>query len=308
MSLHTVLRKIRCNFRRNVGTSCPAFTHVATVVVGGILSAAAPDARAGKWAVCYSSECEAQALGQYDIAVLDATSHPPLSQVRNQGAKVFGYISIGEIEAYRDHYAWARRENLIVRENPNWPENYLIDIRRDVWLEKLIYDLVPEMIRKGFDGLMLDTVDSSILLEREQPEQFAGMNDAAVRIIRSLDRHFPDTELILNRGYEVLARVGGAIDYALGESVYTDYDFETDSYSRRSEEAYRWQVDRLSAAAEANPDLQVLTLDYWQPDDRDQIREIYRIQRANGFWPYVATVDLQSVIPEPSKADVGEAQ
>ena len=270
--------------------------------------AAAPDAKAGKWAVCYSRDCDARKLGQYDIAVLDATSHPPISQVRKQGAKVFGYISIGEIEAYRDHYAWARRENLIVRENPNWPENYLIDIRREVWLEKLIYDLVPEMIRKGFDGLMLDTVDSSILLEREQPVEFAGMNDAAVRIIRSLDRHFPDTELILNRGYEVLPRVGGAIDYALGESVYTDYDFEADSYSRRSEEAYRWQVDRLSAAAEANPDLQVLTLDYWPPDDRDQIREIYRIQRAKGFWPYVATVDLQSVVPEPSKAEVGEAQ
>jgi hypothetical protein len=164
------------------------------------------------------------------------------------------------------------------------------------------------MIRKGFDGLMLDTVDSAIQLEREQPEQFPGMEDAAVRIIRSLDRHFPDTELILNRGYEVLPRVAGVIDYALGESVYTDYDFETDSYARRSDAEYRWQVDQLKAAMNAHPNLQALTLDYWPPEDTQTIREIYRVQRANGFWPYVATVDLQSVVPEPAPAGQSEAQ
>lgn len=42
-----------------------------------------------------------------------------------------------------------------------------------------------------------------------------------------------------------------------------------------------------------------MTLDYWNPADTAGLRRIYRAQRANGFLPYVATVELDRLVPEP---------
>ncbi len=258
-------------------------------------------ASAGEWAVCYSSECSPTRLGTYDVVVLDPQAHPPLSRVKQRGASLFGYLSIGEIESYRPYFEWAREAGLIVRENPNWSDNYLVDVRRDVWLEKLVYEIVPRLIREGFDGLMLDTADSALQLENEQPKKFSGMEAATVKIVRTLAHHYPDTDLILNRGYPILPKVGNVVDYVLGESVYTDYDFETEAYRRRSASDHRHQTRILKQAMEAHPGLQVLTLDYWSADEPAVIREIYRVERNHGFWPYVATIDLQQVIPEPKE-------
>ena len=42
------------------------------------------------------------------------------------------------------------------------------------------------------------------------------------------------------------------------------------------------------------------SLDYWDPQDTEGIGRIYEEQRKNGFFPYVATIDLKQIIREPS--------
>jgi hypothetical protein len=65
------------------------------------------------------------------------------------------------------------------------------------------------------------------------------------------------------------------------------------------EQDYRYQVDLLQAARKRCPSLRIFTLDYWNPDDRAGLRKIYRVQRANGFEPYVSTIALDRVVLEP---------
>ena len=48
-----------------------------------------------------------------------------------------------------------------------------------------------------------------------------------------------------------------------------------------------------------NSKLEIFTLDYWDPADPAGIARIYREQRDNGFEPYVSTVELDRIIPEP---------
>ena len=105
--------------------------------------------------------------------------------------------------------------------------------------------------------------------------------------------------IVLNRAYDLLPAVERDIDMVLGESVYADYDFATKRYGRVDDDTYRQQVEILRAAAKRQPKLKVLTLDYWDPNDAAGIAEIYRIQTANGFSPYVATVELDRLVPGP---------
>jgi len=268
---------------------------------GAATGAASDVAQGTNWALVYSADADPRALGQYDLVVLDSLTHPPLQPIKSRGAEVYGYLSIGEADGFRPHYERARELGLIIGENPNWPDNFMVDVRADVWLEMLIYEVVPRIIQSGFDGLMLDTADSAIHLEQTEPARFAGMSDAVVRLVKALRANFPDTKLIINRGYGILERIGGDIDYILAESLYTDYDFETNEYRIRDEAGYRWQTDQLYPVMKANPGLRVLSLDYWHQDDTETIREIYRFQRTNGFLPYVSTIDLQTLYPEPDR-------
>jgi len=194
------------------------------------------------------------------------------------------------------------RENegdLLMEENPHWKGSYGIDIRQRRWTELVIYELIPGLLHQGFDGIFLDTLDTPLHMERQDPKRYGGMAEAAVRLVKTIRKHFPGIKIMLNRAYEILPRVARDIDMVLGESIYADYDFETKSYKRVPRALYERQLAYLKDARERNPSLEVYTLDYWEPRDREGIAAIYRIQRANGFKPYVATIALDRIIPEP---------
>jgi endo-alpha-1,4-polygalactosaminidase (GH114 family) len=104
---------------------------------------------------------------------------------------------------------------------------------------------------------------------------------------------------MINRAYDILPQIDPYIDMELGESVYTDYDFRAKKYDKVEPDLYQKQVELLQQAKLSNPKLKVYTLDYMDPKNTKAIAEIYQTQRSNGFIPYVATVDLDRVIPEP---------
>ena len=54
------------------------------------------------------------------------------------------------------------------------------------------------------------------------------------------------------------------------------------------------------AAKARNPALTLTTLDYWDPSAPRQIAGLYARERAAGFRPYVATLALDRLIPEPT--------
>jgi len=86
----------------------------------------------------------------------------------------------------------------------------------------------------------------------------------------------------------------------VGESVYTTYDFARKKYQMVDPAGYRHQVHLLQTAMRRRPELRVFTLDYWEPSDAPGIEKIYQEERANGFSPYVSSIDLTRVVPEPA--------
>ena len=251
------------------------------------------------WVVYYAAELPPAAFYAYDLVVLESDRHPPIEPLIDRGKKVVGYLSLGEVNETRPYFADVKGEGILLGENENWKGSYFVDVRDPRWTKRVIDELVPQILRRGFQGIFIDTMDNPGHLERLDAKANAGMLDAGARLIRTIRRNFPRMTIILNRGYDMLPSVERDIDMVLGESVYADYDFEAKKYGRVDEATYRQQVEILQAAARRQTNLKVLTLDYWDPADAAGIAEIYRIQAANGFSPYVATVELDRVVPGP---------
>ena len=255
---------------------------------------------AAPWVVYYAAAAPADAFDAFGLLVLDSEAHPSLAELKDRGKVLLGYISLGEVASYRAWFDDLSRQGLLLAENPNWKGSFYVDLRDRRWTKRVIEEIVPAILFEGFDGLFLDTLDNPIHLERVEPEEYAGMTEAAARLVRALRLHYPTIPIMLNRAYPLLPEVEDAIDMALGESVYTDYDFETGTYGLVDPETYRLQIEFLTAARARRPELRVMTLDYWDPEDPAGIRHIYEVERANGFEPYVATIELDRIVPRPA--------
>lgn len=252
-----------------------------------------------RWAVFYAAETAFETLAPFDLLVFDRLSHPPIEPLADAGKTVYGYISLGEMNRQRAEFARLQDWGILGEENPNWEGSHFVDVRDTRWVALVIEEMVPAILQRGFGGLFLDTLDNPVELERRDPVTNAGMTKAAARLIKTLKLHWPEVPIILNRGYGLLDRVVFDIDHVLGESVYADYDFATKTYRKVPQALYSEQVEILKRAQGLNPDLSILTLDYWDPADTETIAEIYRVQRENGFSPYVATVELDRIVPAP---------
>jgi uncharacterized protein (TIGR01370 family) len=253
-----------------------------------------------KWVVIYTNKVPIDALIPYQTIVLDSRYHPRLQPLIDRNKSLLGYLSLGEVEKYRPYYKELEKEGILLGTNRNWPDSRYVDLRDPRWTRRVIEELIPAILHKGFNGIFLDTLDNAAQLERRDPVKYKGMTQAAVRLVKTIRQHYPRIAIMMNRGYEILPKVARDIDIVLGESVYADYNFNTKTYQRVPKALYEKQVKWLKAAKAIAPGLKVFTLDYWRPQDRAGIEQIYRAQRRNGFHPYVATVKLHRVIPEPA--------
>ncbi|MEO8249506.1 MAG: endo alpha-1,4 polygalactosaminidase [Burkholderiales bacterium] len=251
-----------------------------------------------RFAVYYGT-AEPSAIHDWDVVVLDSDVDPAI--VRNFSAKslVLGYLSVGEVHGGRAYAPQIGREGLLLSANENWEGARFIDVRDARWKKRVVEELVPAIVARGFKGLFLDTLDSSAYLESSDPARNAGMTDAAIDLVAAIRQRFPNLPIMANRGYDLLPRLADKIDMLLGESVHTTYDAKSKNYVRVEPESVRWQHERMFEARRLNPSLRLFSLDYWSPSDREGIARIYAEARANGFVPYVATIDLSQIVPRP---------
>lgn len=265
----------------------------------GLLFSPAPLQAERPWVVYYSDKAPLEAFEPFDLLVLDSKYHPPLEPLRAQGKTLLGYISLGEAEKHRHFYGEVKAEGILLMENKYWPGSYFVDLRDPRWARRVLEDLIPHILQKGFDGIFIDTMDNPPHLERLDPKKFKGMTKAAVNLLRSIRQHFPDIPIMLNRGYDLYDQGGAYVDMLLGESVYADYDFENKTNQLVEPKLYQRQVEILQQAKAKHPHLELYSLDYWDPDDRAGIARIYAEQRKNGFHPYVSTIKLDQIISRP---------
>jgi len=203
----------------------------------------------GRWLVYYSNQEPITTFQPYSCVILDSQYHPPLAPLVKMGKNVVGYVSLGEASRHYSYFEELKSEGLLVRPSPTWEGNQYVDIRDTRWLTRVREKIIPQVLRQGFQGLFLDTLDSALHLEQTAPAQYGGMAAAAVQLIRDIRREYPRITLVINRAYSLLERLDSDIDVALGESVYATFDFENKKYRLVDPGIYRQQVEWLQAAA-----------------------------------------------------------
>ncbi|ABD26061.1 putative signal peptide protein [Novosphingobium aromaticivorans DSM 12444] len=261
---------------------------------GRLAHAAAP----WRWAVDYGAKTDPALARQFDLLVLEPDHARPIEALRGPGAKLLGYLSLGEVEQARPYVGRLRKAGALIAANPNWPDARMVDLRHALWTSLVVEEIIPAILAKGYDGIFFDTLDNAEAMQHADPVKMAGMVDAAAALVRAIRARFPPITLMMNRGYALLPAVAPHVDVVLGEAMASKWDFAKKAYVRTTPSDWEWQAARLREAKLANPALRLTVLDYWDEADRDTVAALYHCEREAGFHPYVATLALDRIHPE----------
>ncbi len=258
-----------------------------------------PRGREWRWGIDYGAATDPAVARQYRLLVLEPDHPRAIAPLRGPGSVMLGYLSLGEIERSRASVATLAAAGALKAANPDWPDARMIDLRHPAWRAEVIDTLIPAIVAKGYDGVFLDTLDIAEAMERADPVANAGMIAAAGRLVAAMRAAFPALPIVMNRGYALLPDSAEMVDGVLGEAMATRWSFADRRYERLSDADWSWQADRLRAACARNAALVPMTLDYWDPADSVTVAALYARQRAAGFVPYVSTLALDRLLPEP---------
>ncbi|MBT6757530.1 MAG: hypothetical protein HOA84_04290 [Candidatus Jacksonbacteria bacterium] len=235
---------------------------------------------------------DAEEASVYDLAILDPDEHPPLEDLSK--LILIAYVSLGEAETYRSYWKNVYDKDFIIEENPYWEGNYLVDVRNTSWRATIIEGVIPELLEKGFKGIMMVTIDTASFLESEDHEKFRGSADAMVSFVKEIHERYPDLFLISNNGFEVLDDIAPYISGMLVESIYMSYNPDTEEDIAVSEEDREYKLYYLQRLQEEYK-LPVFAVDYISSDDMPLIRDTAERLRLLGFKPYIAKRGLKEL-------------
>ncbi|MEP1150265.1 MAG: endo alpha-1,4 polygalactosaminidase [Balneola sp.] len=152
--------------------------------------------------------------------------------LHDKGIKVIAYLSLGEVNPSRKYFE-DFKEVGFKGENGNHGSFY-IDLTSDVIKDSFIEQIIPERLAKGFDGLFLDTIDA-VAPYTDRSEMEADM----VELIKRIKISFSDKLLIQNAGLFLLDKTHEYIDGIGIEDIASGYNFDTNEYKIKSEEAFQ---------------------------------------------------------------------
>ncbi len=247
--------------------------------------------------IVYYGSGRADELARYDLAIVQPETLTPseIKSLKDKGTLVTAYLSVGEAEPGRPWYTDGRvNPRWLLGRNENWG-SYYVDASQPGWQE-LMAELTGEFIKKGYDGVFLDTVDTVDAF----PQTRAGM----IKLISDLRAAYPDVVIVQNRGFSVVDEVIAALDGIMFEDVSTSYDFEKQEYIYVDNSA---EIQNM-AALHLQTGLPVLSLDYAPLDNPGMAYRAVKNAQSNGFISAVSVIDLDDIpyygLDKPGVADM----
>jgi len=179
-------------------------------------------------------------FAEYDAAVLEpnVVSATTVSALKAINPKFFaiGYISIGETLPLLTDANGNRLDIYFIdpatgnpMQNPDW-HGYYVDARKPVFQDLVLNTWLPQLFAKGFDGVFLDTVDTSAYVNPALNIDFRPSAVGMQSLIQQMKVKFPDKKIVMNRGYHLLGgsnNVSAYIDGDMLESYTTTWASDT---------------------------------------------------------------------------------
>jgi polysaccharide biosynthesis protein PelA len=142
-------------------------------------------------------------------------------------------------------------------------------------------------------GARLSRLDSWQLIAKTDAAR-ARQQAGLIAAIRALKARYPDAQLILNRGFEVLPEIHGDVAAVAFESLYGNWDQSNQRYDAVPADDREWLLAQARTIRERYR-LPVMSIDYCAPDDASCRREIAAQICAAGIQPYVTDGALRTV-------------
>jgi hypothetical protein len=279
-----------------------AFALLSVVCARPVFAAAAcaRDAQGGVGSVAwfYGEHVPVEQLSRFDTVVVEADSgfDPRIATAATERdtsrcTDWYAYVSVGEVTKDRGYFD-AMPKRWLVGRNSAWA-SAVIDQSAPGWPQFFVEHVIAPLWARGYRGFFLDTLDSWQLIAKtdaDRARQQAGLVDT----IRALKARYPDAQLILNRGFEVLPEIHGEVAAVAFESLYGRWDPGTRRYGAVPADDRAWLLGQAHTIRERYR-LPVISIDYCAPDDARCRREIAAQICAAGIEPYVTDGALRTV-------------
>ncbi|SEI38068.1 endo alpha-1,4 polygalactosaminidase [Paraburkholderia diazotrophica] len=245
----------------------------------------------GSVAFFYGANVQAEQLESFDTVVLEPDSGFDPCAHTAHCPNWYAYVSVGEVTKQRAYYAKIPKEWFAGR-NEAWVST-VVDQTAAGWPGFVVDEIIGPLWERGYRGFFLDTLDSYGLVAKtdmERARQQAGL----IAVLHALKARYPQAQLILNRGFEILPHVHDQVAAVAFESLFGRWDQANQRYDDVPDNDREWLLDQARTICERYR-LPVISIDYCPPDDDARRCEIALKIAALGLEPYVTDGALQTV-------------
>ncbi|RUM55490.1 MAG: hypothetical protein DSY40_03880 [Nautilia sp.] len=234
--------------------------------------------------VYYGEELNFSKLKNFDYIITQEYNTNPMNPLfKKYRNKIYIYVSIGEIYNPKNI-----PQNWIKSENKNW-HTAVLDITNKDYQNYLLNKLA-KLRKKGFKNFFFDTLDSYYLYSKT-PLQIEKARNALANFINRVHQKFPNSKIVVNRGFDIIDKTNNSINAVLFESYYRGLGGPT-GYKKVSENDRKWLDSKLEKFKNYNKD--IICVDYLPLNKINSSigEKDIKMLKKRGFIPYISTRNL----------------
>ena len=201
--------------------------------------------------------------------------------------KMYAYVSIGEIDTTIPEYDQIDKE-WILTENSAW-KSKVLDLKNKDYINFLFDVMIEPKMKIGFENFFFDTLDSYHLASKKVKD-IKESEEALISFINEFHKRYPDSKLIVNRGFEIIDKIHNSLEAVLFESYFKGIGGEKLSYKNVSDSDREWLDSHINKIKSYN--LDVISVDYLAQKDMSQAAQVVQRIQKKGMIPYIANRDL----------------
>ena len=258
------------------------------------------------WLCYYGDDRRVLDVPGYELLILESEGLGDLSPDDKAGRLCVAYMSVGEAESGRWYYPDIQDKPWVLDVNPDWPESRLVDVRSPEWRALIIDSVAAYIMAAGYDGFILDNVDTAEALLEEDDVVYDGADTAMAELIRGLRGKYPDAVIIANGGLDIVPAVADCIDAMMYEGTISTWHYDGDGelgYGEIGPQDKAWLRPRLLRVKNAG--VPVLALEYVDPDDPTAKKQVWEEVLRAGNNPCISVRELDVF---PGSDDLPEAE
>ena len=201
--------------------------------------------------------------------------------------KMYAYVSIGEIEKRIPEYKYIKKE-WILDKNEAW-QSEVMDLKNKDYQEFLFKYMIEPRLHNGWKNFFFDTLDSYQIASKTKKQREE--NELALaNFINEFHKRYPNSKLVVNRGFEVIDKIHDSIDAVLFESYYKGIGGKKLAYKDVSDDDRKWldvQIDKIKSY-----NLDVICVDYMDTKHISNADILVTKILDKGMIPYISNREL----------------